>query len=303
MRVFVAGASGAIGLPLVKQLVAAGHEVSGSTRGGEGAVKIREAGGIAVPVDVFDREKLTAAVVQAGPDVVVNQLTSLPARFEPRKKGFYDANNRIRSEGGDNLIEATAAAGAKRLVTQSISFLYLLTGPRIKTEDDPVDRTRFYDPTLDHERKALEDGRFEAVVLRYGLLYGPDTWYAHDGHLADEVRSRRLPIVGKGTGITSFLHVEDAASAAVAALERGEGIYNVTDDEPAPTSEWIPVYAEALGARPPRRVPFWLASLVAGKPLATQATEGRGASNAKIKSETGWTPSIPSWRQGFFDAI
>jgi len=301
MRVFVAGASGAIGLPLVRQLTEAGHEVVGSTRGGSSAEKIRDAGGIAVPVDVFNREQLVEVVTQAAPEVVINQLTSLPAKFEPKKKGFYDANNRIRSEGGDNLIEATAASGARRLVTQSISFLYELSGPKIKAEEEPVDRSGIHDAVLGHERKAMADDRFETVVLRYGLLYGPGTWYARDGHLADEVRSRRLPIVGGGAGVTSFLHVEDAASAAVVAAEKGTGIYNVTDDDPAPMSEWIPVYAEALGAKPPRKVPFWLAAMIAGKPIARQATEGRGASNAKFKHQTGWSPSIPSWRQGFLD--
>lgn len=299
MRVFVAGASGAIGLPLVRQLVDAGHEVTGSTRGGPSAGKIREAGGVAVACDVFDRDQLEEVLEACSPDVVINQLTSLPARFEPRKADFYEANNRIRSEGGDNLIAATAASGAKRLVTQSISFLYALQGPWIKTEDEPVDRSGVHDAVLGHEKKALEDDRFETVVLRYGLLYGPGTWYAVDGHLAEEVRKRRLPIVGKGTGMTSFVHVEDAASAAVAALDRGEGIYNVTDDEPAPMSEWLPGFADAIGAKPPRKVPFWLAKLIAGKQIATVAVEGRGASNEKAKAELGWRPSHPSWREGF----
>lgn len=303
MRVFVAGASGAIGLPLVRQLSAAGHEVIGTTRGGSGASRIREAGGVAVPVDVFDRQKLVEAMREARPGVVVNQLTSLPARFEPKKKDFYEANNRIRSEGGDNVIEATAACGAGRLITQSISFLYALRGPLIKTEDEPVDRSGLHDAVLGHEKRALSDERFETVVLRYGLLYGPGTWYAMDGHLADEARSRKLPIVGQGTGVTSFIHVEDAASASVASLERGSGIFNVTDDDPAPMSEWIPVFAEAVGAKPPRRVPTWLASLVAGKAIAKQATDGRGASNSRFKAQTGWSPSIQSWRQGFFSSI
>ena len=303
MKIFVAGASGAIGLPLVRQLVAAGHQVTGSTRGGGGAGRIREAGGVAVACDVFNPGQLTEAVKQAGPDIVVNQLTSLPPKFEPKKKGFYDANNRIRSEGGDNVIAATAAAGAGRLVTQSISFLYELEGPMIKTEDEAVDRSGTHDAVLGHEQKALEDGRFETVVLRYGLLYGPGTWYAADGHISEEVRKRRLPVVGDGGGYSSFLHVEDAASAGVVALDRGEGIYNVTDDEPAPLAEWLPVLAEALEAKPPRRVPAWLASLVAGRAIVRQATDGRGASNAKFKAETGWQPSIPSWRQGFFEAL
>jgi len=303
MKIFVTGASGAIGLPLVRRLAAAGHEVSGSTRGSGGAAKIREAGGIGVTCDVFDRDQLVEAMGQAAPELVINQLTSLPARFEPKKEGFYEANNRIRSEGGDNVIEATAACGARRLITQSISFLYELSGSTIKTEDDPVDRSGIHDAVLGHEQKVLGDDRFEGVVLRYGLLYGPGTWYAPDGHLADEVRRRRLPIVGGGAGVTSFLHVEDAASAAIAAIETGpDTLFNVTDDEPAPMNQWLPAFAEALGAKPPRRVPAWLASLAAGKAIVRQATEGRGASNAKFKAETGWQPGYASWRQGFFRA-
>ncbi len=299
MKVFVAGASGAIGLPLVRQLAAAGHQVAGSTRSAGGAKRISEAGGSPVTVDVFDRDSMIRVVGEAEPEVVINQLTSLPARFEPKKKGYYDANNRMRSVGGDHVIEATAAAGARRLITQSISFLYALDGSRIKSEGDPVDRTGAHDATLAHESKALDDERFETVVLRYGLLYGPGTWYASDGHLTEEVRRRRLPVVGKGTGITSFLHVDDAASAAVSSLTKGRGIYNVTDDEPAPMSEWLPGLAAAVGAKPPRRVPVWLARMVAGPQIAKVAVEGRGASNAKAKAELGWQPSIPSWRQGF----
>ena len=298
MKVFVAGASGAIGLPLVRGLARAGHEVTGSTRG-RGAERIREAGGVPVTCDAFDREGLVRAMTDAAPDVVVNQLTSLPQRYEPRKRGYYDANNRIRSEGGDNVIAATAESGARRLVTQSISFLYALEGGWVKTEDDPVDRTGAHAAMLGHESRALSDDRFETVVLRYGLLYGPGTWYARDGHLAEEVRRRRLPVVGKGTGITSFLHVEDAASAAVLAVERGDGVYNVTDDDPAPMSEWLPRFADAVGAKPPRRVSVWLATLVAGRQLATVAVEGRGASNEKAKHELGWEPEFPSWREGF----
>lgn len=299
MKVFVAGAGGAIGLPLVRRLAAAGHEVSGLTRGGSGADRIRQAGGEAVVCDVFARADFVRAVADISPEVVINQLTSLPQKFEPKKTGYYEANDRIRSEGGDNVIEATAAAGARRLITQSISFLYELSGPMVKSEDEPLDSSGRLDATIEHERKALGDGRFEAAVLRYGLLYGPGTWYAKDGHLGREVRRRRLPIVGDGGGYSSFLHVEDAASAALTVLDGGSGIFNVTDDEPAPTREWIPVFAEAMGAKPPRKVPFWLASLVGGKQLATFAVQGRGASNAKFKAATGWTPAFSSWRTGF----
>lgn len=299
MKVFVAGASGVVGLPLTRQLVEAGHEVTGSTRGETGAAGIEEAGGKPVICDVFDREALIRSVSSAAPEVVINQLTSLPPKFEPRKKGYYDANNRIRSEGGDNLIEAAAAAGARRFVTQSISFLYEMSGSPVKTEADPVDRSGTNDAVLEHERKALEDPRFETVVLRYGLFYGPGTWYSRDGHVGQEVIRRRLPIVGAGTGLASFIHVEDAASAALAAVDQGIGIYNVTDDEPAPMNDWLPVLAAALGAKPPRKVPFWLASLVAGRPVARQAVDGRGASNAKFKTDTDWEQLFVSWRRGF----
>ncbi len=303
MKVFVAGASGAVGPSLIRRLVAAGHQVTGATRGGPGAERIRAAGGSPAVCDVFDLPGLTEAVTAAGPEVVINQLTSLPPKFEPGKKGFYEANNRIRSEGGDNLIEATAAAGARRLVTQSISFLYELTGPTVKTEEDQTDTSGTHAAMLGHERKALADERFEAIVLRYGLFYGPGTWYSRDGYIGEQVLKRRLPVVGSGAGIASFIHVEDAAAAAALVVGHGTGIYNVTDDEPAPMSEWLPAFAAGIGAKPPRRVPFWLASMIAGKQIANQALQGHGASNAKFKAEFGWQPEIPSWRQGFETAI
>jgi nucleoside-diphosphate-sugar epimerase len=303
MKVFVAGASGAVGPGLIKRLVEAGHEVTGSTRGGAGAERIREAGAAVAVCDVFDLPGFTEAVSTAEPEVVINQLTSLPPKFEPAKKGFYEANNRIRSEGGDNVIAATAAAGARRLVTQSISFLYELTGPTVKTEADQTDTSGTHAAMLGHEQKALGDDRFEAIVLRYGLFYGPGTWYARDGYIGEQVLKRRLPVVGKGTGIASFVHIDDAAAAAALVVDQGTGVYNVTDDEPAPLSEWLPAFAAAIGAKPPRRVPFWLASMVAGKQIATQALMGHGASNAKFKDEFGWQPEISSWRRGFQTAV
>lgn len=303
MRIFVAGASGAIGLPLVRRLSGAGHEVTGSTRGQAAASRIREAGGEAVLCDVFDRERFAEVMERARPEVVINQLTSLPAKFEPRKRGFYDANNRIRSEGGDNLIEATARSGAGRLITQSIAFLYEPGGPTVKAEEAPVDRSGVHNAVLHHERQTLGDDRFDAVVLRYGMLYGPGTWYSRTGYFGGQARARRLPVVGDGNGLTSFLHVEDAASAAAAVLKQGTGIYNVTDDEPARMSDWVPAFAAAVNARPPRRVPFWLASLIVGKPAALYATRGCAASNARIREEIGWSPSITSWRDGFMTSI
>jgi nucleoside-diphosphate-sugar epimerase len=309
MKVFVAGASGAIGRPLLRQLVAAGHEVTGMTRREERAEGIRAAGATAVVCDVFDAVALETAVKQSAPNVVVNQMTSLPQKYNPRKASFYAATDRVRSEGGHNLVEAARPAGAKRFLTQSIAFLYAPEGDWVKAEDArPFENARGHfrgaiEAMLGHEREVVDSPDFEGLVLRYGQFYGPGTYYARDGHLGREVSRRRFPIVGPGTGTFSFLHVEDAAGATVAALSNGTaGVYNVVDDEPAPLHEWLPVYAEALGAKPPRRVPVWLAKLVAGGSVAEMAVGLRGASNAKAKRELGWRPRYPSWRDGFSDA-
>jgi len=308
MKVFVAGASGAIGGPLVRQLLQAGHEVTGMTRREERAAEIREAGASAVVCDAFDRKALDAAVAEAAPDVVVNQLTSLPQDYNPRKASFYEATDRVRREGGRNLIGAARAAGVRRLLTQSIAFLYAPEGDWVKSEDGrPFDDAPGHfrsavETLLEHEREVTSSSDFEGLVLRYGQLYGPGTYYAPDGHLGREVRRRRFPIVGPGTGTFSFLHVDDAASATIAALDRGApGVYNVVDDEPGPLHEWLPIYAGALSAKPPRRVPVWLAKLVAGSSVAAMATQLRGASNAKAKRELGWQPRYASWRDGFRD--
>jgi nucleoside-diphosphate-sugar epimerase len=310
MKVFVAGASGAIGGPLLRQLVAAGHEVTGMTRREERAEEIRAAGASAIVCDVFDAAKLVEVVKGAAPEAVVNQLTSLPQRWEPRKASFYEATDRVRREGGHNLLEAAEAAGARRLLTQSISFLYAPEGGWVKNEearpfdDAPGHFRGAVEAMLAHEHEVTRASELDGLVLRYGQFYGPGTYFAPNGHLGREVSRRRLPIVGPGTGTSSFLHVEDAAGATVAALDRGaSGTYNVVDDEPAPLREWLPVYAEALGAKPPRRVPFWMAKLVAGDAVARNAVELRGASNAKAKREFGWQPRFGSWRQGFHEAL
>jgi nucleoside-diphosphate-sugar epimerase len=308
MKVFVAGASGVIGGPLIRQLVAAGHEVTGMTRREERADEIRTAGAKAVVCDVFDLAALEAAVKDVAPEVVVNELTSLPQEYNPRKASFYEATDRVRREGGHNLLLAAIEAGAKRFLTQSIAFLYAPEGDRVKSEEArpftaaPGHFAGAVEAMLGHEREVVEAPDIEGLVLRYGQFYGPGTYYAPDGHLGREVRRRRFPVVGPGTGVFSFLHVEDAAGAAVAALDHGaRGVYNVVDDEPAPLHEWLPVYAEALGAKPPRRVPVWLAKIVAGGAVAAMATELRGASSAKAKRELGWQPRYASWRQGFAD--
>ena len=306
MKVFVAGASGAIGRPLVRQLVAAGHEVIGTTRREGHMDEIAAAGATPVRCNAFRLQELHNALHQAEPEVVVNQLTSLPQKYNPRRSSFYAATDRVRREGGHNLVEAARAAGVRRFLTQSIAFLYAPEGEWVKDEDArPFDDAPGHfrgavEAMLGHEREVVECPDFEGLVLRYGQLYGPGTYYARDGHLGREARRRRFPIVGPGTGTFSFLHVEDAAGATVAALDRGgAGVYNVVDDEPAPFHEWLPVYAKALGAKPPRRVPVWLAKLVAGSSVAQMAVGMRGASNAKAKHELDWQPRYPSWRDGF----
>jgi nucleoside-diphosphate-sugar epimerase len=308
MRVFVAGATGAIGRPLISRLVAAGHDVVGMTRAADRAAAIRAAGAEAAVCDVFDRDRLHAAVADARPEVVVHQLTALPALIDPRKESTYAATNRLRTEGTRLLLDAAEAAGARRVVAQSVAFLYAPTGGWVKSEGDPV--MRGVSGPLGGGLSALADleGQVlawdEGIVLRYAFFYGPGTSYAADGPYAREVRRRRFPIVGDGAGVFSFIHVDDAASATVAAVERGAGgIYNVADDDPAPMREWLPEYAAAIGARRPFRVPRWIARIAAGSATAAMATSLRGASNAKAKAELGWQPAIPSWRRGFREAL
>jgi 2-alkyl-3-oxoalkanoate reductase len=310
MRVFLAGASGAIGRPLVPRLLAAGHEVTGMTRSEEHAGRIRAAGARVAVVDCFDREALRAAVSEAGAEVVLHELTALPERINFRDKQLYSATNRVRGEGTRNLMEAARAAGARRFICQSIAFLYEPTGGFVKTEEDatmkdaPVPFGEGIRILKQMERSVTSAEDLEGLVLRYGFFYGPGTHYAADGAYATDVRRRRLPIVGEGTGVTSFIHVDDAADATVAAVSRGApGVYNITDDEPAPMREWVPVYAAAAGAKPPRRVPVWLARLVAGRPVAAFALDLRGASNEKAKRELGWQPAHPSWRTGFAESM
>ena len=310
MRVFVAGASGAIGRPLVRQLLAAGHEVTGMTRREEAAREIRAARADAVVCDAFDPGGLNAALAAARPEVVVDQLTALPDRFDFRDRDLYTATNRVRTEGTRNLVAAAEAAGAKRFVSQSIAFLYAPVGGWVKDEDAPVmmgGEPPFGEgirATLEHERVVLDAEGMDGLILRYGFFYGPKGTYTTEGYWAEEFRKRRFPIVGGGSGHTSFIQIDDAAGATVAAVERGApGIYNVVDDDPAPGREWIPAYAEAVGAKRPFRVPKWVASLIAGKAVVGMATVARGASNAKAKRELGWQPRYPSWRQGFREAL
>jgi nucleoside-diphosphate-sugar epimerase len=309
MRVFVAGATGAIGSPVVRDLVAAGHDVTGLTRRPERTPALEAAGAAAAVADVFDAEALREAVVAARPEVVLHLLTDIPARLDPRRYAELMAgNDRIRVEGTSNLVAAAKAAGARRIVAESIAFAYRPGSEGLRVEDDPLNlgapapMGRTIEALDSLERQVGESG-LEAVVLRFGWLYGPRTSYAaSDGSQADEVRRRRLPIVGKGTGVQSFVHVDDAAAAVLAALDGPPGTYNVVDDEPAQQREWLPVYAQAIGAPSPRRVPRWLAGLVAGRGLIGMVVAMPGASNARAKDELGWQPRYASWRQGFAQA-
>jgi nucleoside-diphosphate-sugar epimerase len=310
MRVFVAGASGAVGRPLVPKLVAGGHEVTGMTRSESKTEDLRRAGARAVVADVFDVDALGAAMEEARPEVIVHELTALPDRIDFRKADTYAATNRVRTEGTRNLIGAALAAGARRLVCQSIAFAYRMDGEGLKTEDDPLLSEAGgafgsgVSALREMEAMVLGTNGLDGLVLRYGFFYGPRTYYAADGTSTDDVRRRRLPIVGKGSGVFSFIHVDDAADATVAAVERGAaGVYNITDDEPAPMREWVPVFAQAAGAKPPRRVPVWLARFVAGKDVSNFAVELRGASNEKAKRELGWEPAHSSWRSGFAESL
>jgi 2-alkyl-3-oxoalkanoate reductase len=310
VKVFVAGASGAIGRPLMRQLVTAGHEVTGMTRREERAEEIRAAGAKAVVCDVFDPEALREAVVGAAPEAVAHMLTAIPERIDWKADDSLAPTNRLRKEGARNLIAAAQAAGARRMVAESVGFLYAPRGDWVKSEEAelavgaPPPFGAAVDALADLERQVIEADGLAGVILRFGNFYGPGTMFAAAGSQAEEARRRRLPVVGKGTGRFSFIHVEDAASAVVAAVaDDATGVYNIVDDEPAPMHEWVPAYAEALGAKPPRRVPVWLARLIAGRAIAANAVELRGASNAKAKRELNWQPRYASWRQGFREAL
>ena len=310
MRVFLAGAGGAIGRPLVPKLLAAGHEVTGMTRSESKANAIREAGAHAAVLDVYDADAVREAVEKARSEAVVHELTALPDRLDFRKRDLYQPTNRVRTEGTRNLLAAARAAGSRRFVCQSIAFAYRNEGTRVKTEDDPLldDAPGPFGSGVkalrEMEAMVLGADPIEGLVLRYGFFYGPGTHYGEDGAMVADVRRRRLPVVGKGSGVFSFIHVEDAADATVTAVERGApGVYNVTDDEPAAMSEWVPVLAAAVGAKRPLRAPLWLARLLGGRQAADFASDLRGASNEKAKRELGWQPAHPSWRTGFKEAL
>jgi 2-alkyl-3-oxoalkanoate reductase len=303
MRVFVAGAGGAIGLPLVRQLVDHGHEVVASTRTPAKGEALRALGVEPAVMDGLDAGSVGEAVARAEPDVVVHQMTALAGLNELKHfDRLFAVTNELRTRGTDNLLAAAEAVGVRRFVAQSYTgWPNARNGGPPATEDEPLDP----DPpkeqqeslaAIRHLERAVVDARLEGIVLRYGSFYGKGA----SDELVDFVQARKLPLVGDGAGVWSWVHVDDAAAATVAAVEKGApGAYNVVDDEPAPVAVWLPYLAEAIDAKPPRHVPVWLARLVVGEVGVSMMTQVRGSSNAKAKRELGWELRWPTWREGF----
>ena len=304
MNIFLAGATGAVGQALVPLLTSHGHTVTGTTRSPAKADALRALGAEPVVVDGLDRDGVRRAVAAAQPDAIVHQMTALSDLSDLRRfERAFAATNRLRTEGTEHLLEAARESGVERVIAQSFAgWPYARTGGPVKTEDDPLDpeppaqlRT-----TLDAIR-TLEGAVTGAggIALRYGGFYGPGTGFTPGGEQWEMVHARKFPLVGDGGGMWSFVHIEDAASATLAALERGApgAIYNVTDDEPAPVREWLPAIAKAIGAPPPRHVPRWVGRLL-GAHIVALMCEIRGASNERARRELEWTPTWPTWREG-----
>jgi nucleoside-diphosphate-sugar epimerase len=307
MRVFVAGATGAIGKQLVPRLIMAGHEVHGMTRSESKQAMLHELGAVPVVADALDPDQVAEAVGRARPDVIVHQATALAdAGFSRSLDRTFAQTNRIRTEGTDTLLSAGQAVGVRRFVAQSFFATYARTGGPVKSEEDPFDHSPAREmgetvAAIRHLEHAVLGARWtEGIVLRYGGFYGPGTSLAPGAQQAELVRRRMFPLVGDGGGVWSYIHIVDAAEATVAALERGSrGAYNIVDDEPAPVAEWLPALAQELGAKKPMRVPRFVGRLFAGEAGVVMMTELRGASNAKAKRELVWRPAHPTWRQGF----
>jgi nucleoside-diphosphate-sugar epimerase len=316
MKVFVAGATGVLGKALVPQLVERGHEVVGMTRTPSKQGLVRNLGARPIVADALDPDAVAQAVASAEPEVIVHELTALSPmtlRDARHVERALTITNRLRTEATDHLVAAGCAVGARRFVAQSFAaWRFGRKGGPVLTEVDPPD----LDPpaslrpnqeaNLYLERAVTSIDWGEGLVLRYGSFYGPGTAIslAPDAQMAALVRKRRLPIVGGGGGVWSHVHIGDAAAATVIAVDHGQrGIYNVVDDEPAPVRDWLPVLANALGAKPPRRIPRWLGRLAAGEMATVMMTEVCGASNAKAKRELGWQPHYASWRLGFAQGL
>lgn len=305
MKVLVIGATGAVGLPLVSQLVERGHAVVGTSRTQERAETLRRLGAEPAVLDLLDRKATRRLVHERKPDVIVHQATALADGIDLKRFAeTFAPTNRLRTEGTDNLVAAARVTGVERFIAQSYAaWIYSREGGPPATEDDspdadqPAELRRMYEATRYLERAVLG---IDGIVLRYGGFYGPGTSLDRDGEQTEAVRKRKFPLVGESGGVWSFIHVDDAATATLAAIEHGRpGTYNVVDDDPAPVREWLPYLAEIAGAKPPRRVPPWLAKRFVGEHGVAMMTQTRGSSNAKAKRELGWRPQYASWRDGF----
>jgi 2-alkyl-3-oxoalkanoate reductase len=308
MKVFLAGATGALGKRLIPQLIANGHSVVGTTRSESKTSLLWDLGAKPVVVDALDRDAMIAAVTAEKPDAIVHQLTALTGVDFRRFEKSFELTDRLRSEGTDILLAAAKAAGVQKFVAQSYAgWPYARTGGNVKREEDPLDpqpakQTRRSLAAIRHVESAVTAAN--GIVLRYGGFYGPGTGLERSGEQLEAVRKRQFPLVGDGRAVWSFVHIDDAAAATVIALERGRtGIYNIVDDDPAPVAEWLPYLAEVAGAKPPRHLPLWLARLVGGEHMVVLMDEARGASNEKARRELGWEPSHHSWRSGFQEAL
>jgi len=309
MKVFVAGSTGALGRCLLPLLLEAGYEVIALVRTDAKRGDVETQGAVAMVADPLDPVRLKESVGQARPDVIVHQLTALAGRLGNFKKldREFALTNRFRTEVTDTLLDAARSVGARRFVAQSFcGWPFARVGGPVKTEDDPLGPSpaQSFAKTLAairHVEDAVANAvDVEAFALRYGIFYGPGTGFSSEGGIAQLLRKGRMPIVGDGAGVWSFIHVMDAARATVAAVSHGKpGIYNIVDDDPAPVSEWLPFLSQVVNAKPPRTVPTWMARLLIGKAGVSMMTENRGGSNAKAKRELRWQPAYGSWRTGF----
>jgi nucleoside-diphosphate-sugar epimerase len=311
MRVLIAGATGALGSRLVSLLVRGGHRVTGVTRTSAKAAEIERAGATPAIVDALDRRLVRDLVLDARPEVVIHEMTALANASDlTHFDRSFAMTNRLRTEGLDHLLAAARESGARRVIAQSFcGWPYARTGGPVKTEEEPLDPNppREFRKTLDairHLENAVAGAaEFEGLVLRYGAFYGPRSGL-FDGPMVDQLRRRRVPLIGDGGGWWSFLHLDDAAAATALAVVKGApGLYNIVDDDPAPVRDWLPAFAAMLGAKPPRRIPRWVAQIAAGEHLVAMMTENRAGSNLKARRELGWSPTHQSWRTGFAEVI
>jgi nucleoside-diphosphate-sugar epimerase len=309
MKILVAGATGALGKQLVPRLVAGGHDVAGMTRNESNIEAVRSLGATPVVADALEPDEVARAVGEVGPEIIVHQLTALAGSLTDSRHPdrSFAPTNRLRTEGTDHLLAAGRAVGVRRFVAQSYAgWRFARRGGPVMTEEEPLDlslphKLRGMLDAIRHLEDAVTGARWtEGLVLRYGNFYGPGTSMAPGGEHFELIRKRKFPVVGSGAGVWSFIHIEDAAEATIAAIERGNrGIYNIVDDEPVAVAEWFPALASVLGAKPPPRVPRWLGRLLAGEAAAVMMTDVRGASNARARRELGWRPNHRSWREGF----